>query len=152
MSHLRDSLSTKLTVMNLVVSAVALLLASASFFAYDLITFRDNLVRNISVQAQIIGSNAVSPLIFDDPQSAENTLAALRASPNILYASVYKPDREFFAGYPREQAPEPFPFPAFNLEKNEEYQFENRQFALVQTVSFQGKNVGIVYIRSDLRA
>ncbi len=81
MMKLRDSLSKKLTVMNMVVSGVALLLASASFFAYDLITFRENLINNLSVQAQIIGSNAVSPLMFNDPQSAENTLSALHASP-----------------------------------------------------------------------
>ena len=81
MIKMRDSLSRKLTVMNLLVSGAALLLASVSFFAYDLFTFRTNLIANTSIQAKIIGSNAVSPLIFNDPKSAENTLSALRASP-----------------------------------------------------------------------
>jgi PAS domain S-box-containing protein len=152
MMKLRDSLSKKLTVMNMVVSGVALLLASASFFAYDLITFRENLINNLSVQAQIIGSNAVSPLMFNDPQSAESTLSALHASPHIVYASIYTPSRDFFAGYPPAQTPAAFPLADFTFNQGERHWFENGQFALVQTINFQGKNVGIVYIRSDLGA
>ena len=90
MFKIRDfSISKKLTWMNMLVSGVALLLACAAFFAYDLYTFRTGIVRNLSVQAQIIGSNTVSALVFDDPHAAENTLSALKASPNIVYAAVY---------------------------------------------------------------
>ena len=39
MIKVRDSLSRKLTAMNMVVSGGALLLASMAFFAYDLVTF-----------------------------------------------------------------------------------------------------------------
>src|SRR5579864_7016001 len=152
MMKLRDSLSKKLTVMNMVVSGVALLVASASFFAYDLITFRENLINNLSVQAQIIGSNAVSPLMFNDSQSAESTLSALHASPHIVYAAIYTPDRQFFAGYPPAQTPSAFPLADFTFNQGERHWFANGQFALVQTIAFQGKNVGIVYIRSDLGA
>ena len=78
-----NSLSRKLTLMNVLVSAVALVLASGSFCAYDLYSFRVALVRNVSIQAQIIGDNTVSALVFNDPQSAEKTLSALRANPNL---------------------------------------------------------------------
>jgi hypothetical protein len=84
--------------MNMSVSAGALLLASMAFFAYDLITVRNNLVTNTSIEAQITGSNAVSPLIFNDPRTAETTLSALRASPHITYAAIYTTKRDFFAG------------------------------------------------------
>jgi hypothetical protein len=36
------------------------------------------LVRNVSMQAQIIGSNTVSALLFDYPESAEDAPSALR--------------------------------------------------------------------------
>ena len=71
------SISRKLTLMNMLVSAVALLLASGGFCAYDLYSFRRALVRNVSIQAQIIGDNTVSALLFNDPHSAENTLSPL---------------------------------------------------------------------------
>ena len=61
----------------MLVSGVALLTACAAFIAYDLVTFREALVYNLSSQAQIVGSNSISALVFNDPRSAETTLAAL---------------------------------------------------------------------------
>src|SRR5277367_2632755 len=151
--QLRDSLSKKLTAMNMLVSGVALLLASAAFFAYDLITFRTNLISNTSVQAQIIGSNAASPLIFNDAQSEEKTLSALRASQHIVYAGIYDAQGHFFAGYWRQPgAWLPVLLPLGSPQQTDRYWFEDGQFALVQTIRLDGKPVGIVYIRSDLGA
>jgi PAS domain S-box-containing protein len=153
MIKLRDSLSKKLTAMNMLVSGVALLLASAAFFVYDLITFRTNLISNTSVQAQIIGSNAVSPLIFNDPQSAEKTLSTLRASQHIVYAGIYDAHGHFFAGYWRQPgAWLPVLLPLGPRQQTDHYWFEDGQFALVQTILLDGRPVGIVYIRSDLGA
>lgn len=152
MAKFRNSLSKKLTVMNMLVSGGALLLASTAFFAYDLVTFRSNLIDNTSIVAQIIGSNAVSPLIFNDPPSAENTLAALRASPHIVYAGIYTPRHKLFAGYWRQSPAMPVPLPALELAQSESYAFEGREFRLAHVIVFQGKPVGIVYIESDLDA
>ena len=40
-------------------------------------------------QADIVGYNAVSTLLFDDPEAAGKTLAALRAEPNVIAAAIY---------------------------------------------------------------
>jgi PAS domain S-box-containing protein len=151
-TEFRNSLSKKLTAMNMLVSGVALLLASIAFFAYDLFTFRANLITNTSIQAQMIGSNAVSPLIFNDAQSAENTLSALRVSGHIVYAAVYSANGTYFAGYWRQGSNGTLPLPAWDLKQNEKYWFERDSFALLQTIVFQDKPVGTVYIRSDLAA
>ena len=97
------SISKKLTWMNMLVSGVALLLACAAFFAYDLYTFRVGIVRNLSTEAQIIGSNTVSALVFNDSHAAENTLSALKASPHIHVRAIYTPDGQTFAGYWRDR-------------------------------------------------
>src|SRR5437660_10829454 len=100
-----NSISRKLTWMNMLVSGAALLLACAAFIAFDMITFRQAMLRNLSTQAQIFGSNSVSALLFNDPQSAENTLLALNAAPNILSAQVYLPDGRPFASFSRDRGP-----------------------------------------------
>ena len=51
-------ISNTLTVMNMVVSGTALALAGLIFLAYDLATFRQDLIRDLSTQAQIVGSNS----------------------------------------------------------------------------------------------
>ena len=74
----RDSSITKqLTWMNMLVSGAALLLACVAFVTYELVIFRSSMVETLSVQAQIIGLNSVSALLFNDLRSAQETLSAL---------------------------------------------------------------------------
>ena len=84
-----SSITKRLTRMNILVSGAALLISCAAFVAYDLVSFREAMVHNLSIQAQIAGSNSVSALLFDDPQTAESTLSALKAAPNIVSAGIY---------------------------------------------------------------
>ncbi|HEY4740316.1 MAG TPA: ATP-binding protein [Candidatus Acidoferrales bacterium] len=152
MMKIRDSLSKKLIVMNMMVSAGALLLASIALFGYDFLSFRTRLINSTSVQAQIIGANEVSPLIFHDSASAENTLSALRASRRIVYAGIYSLDGQFFSGYWRDNPARPIPLPPFAPSQKEYSWFKSGGYGLVQTIMFEGKPVGIVYIWSDLSA
>ncbi|MFZ0298505.1 MAG: PAS domain S-box protein [Candidatus Sulfotelmatobacter sp.] len=147
-----NSLSRKLTLMNVVVSAVALLLASSGFCAYDMYSFRVALVRNVSMQAEIIGDNTISALVFNDPQSAEKTLSALRANPNLMYAQIYTRDGQPFAGYWRDRAGETRALPIIPAGQTQSYWFRDGHLGMARAIVFQGKPTGTVYIRSDLGA
>ena len=138
--------------MNMLVSAAALLLASGGFCAYDLYSFRAALVRNISMQAQIIGDNTVSALLFNDPHSAENTLSALRANPNLMYAQIYTRDGQPFAGYWRDGAGQTGARPIISQGQIQNHWFADGNLGLARSIIFQGKPMGTVYIRSDLGA
>jgi signal transduction histidine kinase len=149
------SIARKLTSMNLV-SAAALLLACAVFVAYDLTAFRENLVSNLSVQAQIVGSNSVSALLFNDPLSAERTLSALQAAPNIESANIYTPDGQAFAAYRRDppRAATPTALPSIlpiRVAQAEVHWLDDRHITVVRSIVSQGKLAGLVSIRSDLR-
>jgi signal transduction histidine kinase len=150
---IRDSsIPRKLTWINILVSGTALLLAGAGLFAYDLYSFRVGTVRDLGVEAQIIGSNSISAVMFDDPRAAETTLSALQAASHVMSAEIYTPDGSAFAGYRRDRgelSPSP---PVIPLGQTEVYQFQSGQVALVRSITFQGKPVATVYLRSDLRA
>jgi signal transduction histidine kinase len=108
------------------------------------------MARSLSIQAQIVGSNSISALLFNDPQSATKTLSALNASPNIVAAGIYTPDGRPFAGYWRDRGNEttpPPPIPAANTQLH----FRNSQIVVLRAIVFQGKPAGTVYIQSDLR-
>src|SRR5713226_6266948 len=153
MLRVRDySISKKLTWMNMLVSGAALLMACAAFVGYDLITFRKSLVGNLSIQAQIIGSNAVSALVFNDPGSAEKTLSALQASPHIEHAEIYTPDGRAFAGYWREGSRHTLSPPPIPAGQTQVQRFQDGEMALGRLIIFKEKPVGSVYIRSDLQA
>jgi signal transduction histidine kinase/CheY-like chemotaxis protein len=144
------TISRRLTWMNMLVSGTALLLACAAFIAYDMVTFQANIVRNLSTQAQIIGSNTASALLFNDQQSAENTLSALKASPEILSASICTPDGRLFAAYSREQAGQVQALPAIPPGQTEIHWLRSKEIVLVRSIVFQGKPTAIVYIRSGV--
>jgi signal transduction histidine kinase len=144
------SISRRLTLMNMAVSATALLLACAAFFSYDLYTFRDTLQRNRSIQAEIVGANLASALSFDDSKTAEITLSALKASPSILSATVYKLDARPFATYRRPDAANSGPPPAIPPGQLQVISMEGSELKLARSIVLDGKTIGVVYIRSDL--
>jgi|HubBroStandDraft_6_1064221.scaffolds.fasta_scaffold03486_4 signal transduction histidine kinase/DNA-binding response OmpR family regulator len=137
--------------MNMLVSGAALLLACTAFIAYDMVTFRANMFRNLSTQAQIIGANTASALLFNDPQSAENTLSALKASPEILSASIYTPDGKPFATYSRDENQKAQALPAMPQGQAEIHWHKNNEIAMVRLIVFQGKPTAVVYIRSGVQ-
>lgn len=145
-------LARRLSLMNLFVSGAALLIASVAFLAYDQFTFRENLVRNLSAQAQIVGANSVSAITFNDPQAAQNTLSALGSFPEILGAGIVTPDGRIFARYSRNSADRIIAVPMIPADKDEAVDFGSGEVLLVRAVHFQGKNIGGVYIRSSQAA
>jgi signal transduction histidine kinase len=136
----------------MLVSGVALLLACSALFGYDFYTFRVGIVNNLSTDGQIIGSNTASALLFNDPPAASGTLSALRASPHILDAEIYTPDRQLFASYQRDRDVQAQMLPAFPRGQTEIHRVEGNEIALVRSIVFQGKPIGFVSLRSDLQA
>jgi len=146
------SLSGKLTRLSVLVTATGLLLACAAFVTYDFVSIRRALVRNLSVQAHLLGSSSVAALVFNDRVSAENTLAALRAAPNVVAACVYSAEGKPFAAYRRDPAssvPGRVELPAGDEEKQ---WFDRGDVMLVGRIVFQGHPTGFIFIESDLQA
>lgn len=146
------SFARKLTWINMLVSGTALLLACVAFIGYDWATFRLNAVGNLSVQAQVIAVNSASALIFNDPESAQNTLSVLGASPNIVSAGIYTLDGKAFATYSRPGAGQIPKLPAIPAGRRDLQSFENGHAFVVEPILSEGRSTGTVYIESDLQA
>src|SRR5437016_636613 len=97
----------KLTLANALTSAVALLIASLGFGAYERYAYRQSLVHRLTTQAEIVGKNSAAAVVFNDRTSAAQTLAALKAEPHIMSAGVYTRDGILFATYVRSDVHEP---------------------------------------------
>jgi signal transduction histidine kinase len=153
MSSIRNwPIPKRLTWMNMLVSGAALLLAGVGLFAYDLFSFRVSAARDLGVQAQIIGSNSISALAFDDPQAAAKTLAALQAAPHVSSAEIYRADGRLFANYDRDHEEFLSPPPSIPTGQLQAFRFQNDQVALTRLIVFQGKPLALVCLRSDLKA
>jgi signal transduction histidine kinase len=145
------SLGRQLTVAHTLVSAVVLLVWATAFGAYDRVTSRQILVRQLSAEAQIAASNCITALVFNDPSAAEETLSALRTVPNIIVAEISTLNGRTFATYRRDPSGEasiPLSFPQATQEV---YSVDDNQIALALPMEFDGRQVGRLEIKSDLR-
>ena len=148
---LGGSISKKLTWMNMLVSGASLVLACGALFSYDLVTFRQMITRQLSIQAQIIASNSVSALVFHDADAAQRTLSALKASPNILAAGIHSANDQAFAAYWRDKAHEDAPnLPLIPEGQMQVESLSDGRITLVRRIVLDGKPTGTVYIQSDL--
>jgi signal transduction histidine kinase/DNA-binding response OmpR family regulator len=144
------SIAQRLTWMNMLVCGVALVLACAAFIGYDMVTFRIARVTNLSIQAQIFGSNTLSALVFDDPDSAGKTLSALSADRHILSAVIYTNDGKPFASYIRSGSGLVPAFPMIAEGQLESHWIENNEILLARSMILDGKQSGVIAIRSDV--
>lgn len=147
------SVSGRLMWMNVVVSGTVLVLAVIAFFTYDLISFRQNLIRNLETSAQIVGANSVSALLFDDPQSAATTLEALRNSPDVRNATLVTSDGQVFAEYRRDgqRGAAAMTLPAMTRGRADQEWVQGSHVMLAHRIVFQGRAEGTVFIAAELQ-
>jgi len=146
---LQGSIAGKLIRMNVIVAAVALIFACVSFLFYDAYSFRQNLINSLATESEIIGSNSVSALAFDDAESARATLGALRNSPVIVSALIVTSSGGPFASYLRDgNSPEivPAPLPEGRSSGN---WMRGNQILVASRIFLKGKSVGTVYLQAE---
>jgi nitrogen fixation/metabolism regulation signal transduction histidine kinase len=143
-SRIKFSIKKKLTVIIMMVSALALLLASAAFIIYDTSVFKEGMITELNTLAEIIGNNSTAAITFDDQATAREILSALKVKSNILYAAIMQNDMPM-AAYYRDKTESVHPV----LKSQGHLFFENR-IAVFKDVIFKDKKIGGVYIESDL--
>jgi PAS domain S-box-containing protein len=151
MRAFRDlSIRQKLTVMSVLASGTALLLACAAFLTYEFFAYREGMIRMLSVRASIIGTNSASAILFNDEASATETLAALKDDPHIVSAGIYTRDNRAFATYGRSDKQRAVALLEHFAGQAEGHWFESDGAFLFRKIVFKGERIGTVYIQSDL--
>jgi PAS domain S-box-containing protein len=137
----------KLMTIILLISGAVLLLTCSAFFAYELVTFRHTTVRQLSTLAKVIASNSTASLAFQNPDDAQEILAAVKAERHILAAGLYDNAGNLFAKYPEKLPADVFPA----APEPDGYRFSRSYLTGFQPV-VQGpdQRLGTLYLKSDL--
>jgi signal transduction histidine kinase/ActR/RegA family two-component response regulator len=130
-------------------SSIALILSSASFLVYDLISFRHLLSQDLITQAEIIGYNSAGAMEFKDEPAATATLSALTAKEDIVAAVLYGRDGKMFAHYFRGNKTLPTLLPSRLQKKG--YLFEGGYLEVFHDVTLNGEHLGTLFLQSDMR-
>jgi signal transduction histidine kinase len=148
MRLLRDvAIQRKLTIISMLTSGLALLVAGLAFVAYEQVVFRGAMVDRLSITASMVADNSSAALTFNDPASAAGTLKSLGADPHIVGAAIYDEKGKAFAVYRRAGWAGDFEAPSV---EREGHRFDGGQLRLFRAINVAGEHAGTVYIQSDL--
>ncbi len=128
-------------------SGLALLLACLAIIIYDAIAFRREIVESVSSLAEVVGNNTTAAIDFDDASAAEQTLAALRGEPNIIYACLRLVDGRVFAHYGRDESLTP---PALPVVRSEHHEFTANHLYLARPVVQGAEAIGMIELVANL--
>jgi signal transduction histidine kinase/ActR/RegA family two-component response regulator len=140
------SLKRKQTLIIMLTSCVALLMACGGFTIYDVAKFQGTMKQRLAILAEVLGANSTAALEYNDPKVAAEVLSALRAEPHITAGWLFK-DGEVFARYERRgvrQLP-----PALSV-LQEGQRFKKNSLVLFQPLKSQQEIVGAICLESDL--
>ena len=158
------SIKRKLTVLTFGTRLIMFAILAASLIITDHIVFRKDMLKDLTTLADVIGTNSTAALSFNDPKSADETLAALRAVPNVISAYILTKNRTIFAKYLRSEDlksnrlkssviasahPKDEPF-QFTDTAKDGYSFSHN-LHLFKQIILDGEPIGMVYIQSDLK-
>jgi two-component system, sensor histidine kinase and response regulator len=148
MPSFRDlSIRRKLTLIVMITTCTAILLACGAFFAFDIHTLRQSRVRDLDTLADVLGSNSTAALTFNDQAAAREVLQSLSAKEHVMAAALYRVDGAIFATYIRDSAGTPFVFPSAEPDAT---RFEARRLVDFHTILLDGHPLGTVFLASDL--
>ena len=112
---------------------------------YDLQSFRRAWITDLTAQAEIVGFAAQSAIEFQDPQSAQGYLEALKGKPTIIAAAIYSANGARFASYVANGRPVEFPvIPAVDG-----YSVHGSELDVFRRIVSGQEILGTVYIKAQ---
>jgi PAS domain S-box-containing protein len=142
------SIQQKLMRIIVLTSGAVLLLTCASYFVYEYLTFRQGMIRQLNILGETIATNSTAALAFENSDDADEILTALKADKHIVGACLYNKEGKLFSSYPLNLPSHTFPLSP----SVEGYHFVNSHLEGFQAVMQGTKQLGTLYIKSDLGA
>ena len=146
MARFRDlSIRSKLMTGFMLTSLVALIITMAALALFDRETFKKKMLADLTALAGVVGENSVSPLVFNDRETARSVLGALRAQPHVTGGFLFDNDHHLFASYTTPNGPKA---PAAVPGDGSTIDLDG--ISVVRPVFFNGTRAGTLWLRSDL--
>ncbi len=130
----------------MLVCASAIALTGGIVIATNLFAHRRQTVRDLATQARIIAANSTAALTFEDPDAAQETLAAAGANPHIRAARIYDLEGKPFATYVRDGVR--IALPEHAREAGPE--FRDGSLTLYEPIVLDGDRTGSIYLDQDM--
>jgi signal transduction histidine kinase/ActR/RegA family two-component response regulator len=139
----RNSVRGKLIGIVLRTTAIALVVAVVAMLTYDLSSYRQSWIADLSAEADILALSTAPAVAFDDRAVAQRNLTAMQARPAIRVAALYGMDGKLYAYYSRPgQAPPPSNLPLGRAGAR----VSGNQIQFAQPIVQNGERLGTIYL------
>jgi len=142
--HDTGSVRSKLILMAVATTVVALLSAGVAMLLLDLRTFQRYWIDDLTTQADIVASVTAPAVSFNDAGDVTQSLTLLRVRPQIVAAAIYTANGARFATYVRPGISASLP----DRPEAAGYRIERGEVVLYRDIVENGERVGTVYLRS----
>ena len=153
-------IAKKLVSIMLATTVIALLLASMMQAATEGIAYRQDIVENLATIADVIGTNSVGAITFEDRELAQEVLLSLKAEPSIVTGRIFDANRVQLASY-RSSSPPGGPEEAEARRRQIKAWLDAglpvRSFVglqsvdIVQPIRFDRETIGYVHLQATLQ-
>lgn len=139
------SIRAKLTLIVMLTTSAALLFAVVAMGAFDMLNYRNQLRRDAVAVAGIVANNCTAALSFNDAQSAQEILNALKADRHLGSAAIWEANGERLAVYRR---PDWNSLTSPTAHANQ-VDFTAQAIEVTQLVVLNGERLGTVTLQMD---
>ncbi len=128
---------SKLVALTSLTGILAAIIACSALIAGDALTFKQELAKDLSSLASVIGDSNSAALLFDDRQSAQERLASLNVMPHVRCAILYDASGKQMASYE-------------NRDANDSGWLGRSRIVVSQPIEFDNEILGSIRIESGL--
>ncbi len=143
------SLAHKLTVMLMITSVGALVLAGVAISLREIDSSRVALERDLTSLGDVVATNAAAALSFGDEDAARGVLASLAARRDIARAALVLPDGQVFAAY---EAHGERPLRSIERSLTPAPVVIRGRLTIVRPVEVRGEKLGSLYLECTMSA
>ncbi|SMD36015.1 PAS domain S-box-containing protein [Reichenbachiella faecimaris] len=129
-------------------TGTAILITCTAYFAYELFSFRQTSIRELSIVGEIIATNSTAALAFNSKEDAYEMLSSLKVDKSIEAACLYDKHGNIFTYYPEELSADHFP----DSPKKDGYRIIDSGLIGIQPVIEKNRRLGTLYLRSNMNA
>jgi two-component system, sensor histidine kinase and response regulator len=114
----------------------------------DVVSYRNEIRKNASVNAILVGEYCRAPLLFGYKDEAADVLNKLKAIPDIKNAYVYNKDNELFASYNQDSSWSL----TSSLLTDQNFKDDNNHIYIIEPLFYDNEKFGTVYLRVSTKA
>jgi signal transduction histidine kinase/DNA-binding NarL/FixJ family response regulator len=145
----QPSINAKLRQLAISSCIIGLSFACGIFLQYDMTLLKQVKLESLQSQAEMLASNLTAAVSAKDSNVAKDLLSSIHVQPNTVAGWVIDSDGSTVTSYFR--ANYPIPMPQKTDLSRPQYVFANNSLDVYQPIMFQGKRIGGLLIRADLR-